>query len=67
MEALFLVKLAIGWAYYQISNQNEGQCFRKFISICCLWNYVCWGLIIFAIVMFCIYFWWNLIIEKNSI
>ena len=55
MEAL-LQYLAIGWAYYQISNQNEGQSFLKIISILIAFGTMfVGGLIIFAIVMFFVF------------
>ena len=54
MEALFAIAVAIGWAYYQISNQNEGESFFSnllgvFIAFGTMFI---GGLVIFAIVMF---------------
>ena len=54
MEALFAIVLAIGWAYYQISNQNEGQSFlgNLFGVFIAFGTMFIGGLIIFAVVMF---------------
>ena len=54
MEAFFAIALAIGWAYYQISNQNEGESFFSnllgvFIAFGTMFI---GGLVLFAIVMF---------------
>ena len=54
MEALFAILLAIGWAYYQISNQNEGESFFSNLSgvfVAFAYMFI-GGLMLFAIVMF---------------
>ena len=57
MEALFAIVLAIGWAYYQISNQNEGQSFLENLLgvLIAFGTMFVGGLIIFAIVMFFVF------------
>ena len=54
MEALFAIALAVGWAYYQISNQNEGESFFSNISsvFIAFGTMFIGGLVLFAIVMF---------------
>ncbi len=54
MEAFFAIAIAIGWAYYQISNQNEGGSFFNNLSgvFIAFGTMFIGGLILFAIVMF---------------
>jgi len=54
MEAFIAIAVAVGWAYYQISNQNEGESFFNNLSgvFIAFGTMFIGGLVLFAIVMF---------------
>ena len=57
MEALFAIAVAIGWAYNQISNQNQGDSFfSNMLGVFTAFGTMfIGGLVIFAIVMFFVF------------